>query len=62
LAEVDKAGLSGAVLFAVYAPRTVGIATNELVADSLSRDPQRLVQGVDRLRGWMRQQPGGGAS
>ena len=27
-----------------------------------SRDPQRLVQGVDRLRGWMRQQPGGGAS
>ncbi|MFO1193958.1 MAG: pyridoxal phosphate-dependent aminotransferase [Rhodoferax sp.] len=27
-----------------------------------SRDPQRLVQGVERLRGWMRQQPGGGSS
>jgi len=49
LAEVDKAGLSGALLFAVYAPRTVGIATNELVADSLSRDPQRLF-GLASLR------------
>ena len=49
VAEMDKAGLSGSVLFAVYAPRTVGIATNELVRDDLAHDPQRLF-GLASLR------------
>ena len=46
----------GAVGLGQHMPATA----SELGIDP--RDPQRLVQGVDRLRGWMRQQPGGGAS
>jgi hypothetical protein len=40
LSELDNAGIWGGGLFAIYAPRTVGVASNELVAESLaySRD------------------------
>jgi predicted TIM-barrel fold metal-dependent hydrolase len=49
LAEMDKGGVSGAVLYAVYSPRTVGIASNELVLDGLAKDPVRL-RGLASLR------------
>lgn len=49
LAELDKAGASAGVLFAVYAPRTVGIATNELVSYQLDVAPDRLY-GLASLR------------
>lgn len=49
LGEMDKAGLSGAGLFAVYAPRTVGMATNELVIGDVAREPSRL-WGLASLR------------
>lgn len=35
LSELDAAGVWGAGLFAIYAPRTVGVASNELVAEDL---------------------------
>lgn len=49
LAELDKAGVSQAVLFAVYSPRTVGIATNERVLSDTAKAPDRLY-GLASLR------------
>lgn len=49
LAQLDEAGVSQGVLFAVYAPRTVGIASNELVLEELEADPARL-WGLASLR------------
>lgn len=49
LAELDKAGVSVGVLFAVYAPRTVGVATNELVSFQLDVAPDRFY-GLASLR------------
>lgn len=42
VAELDKAGVSRAVLFAVYAPRTVGVTTNEEVIANVAARPDRL--------------------
>lgn len=42
LEQMDLAGVSRAVLFAVYAPETVGVTDNELVAERVSADPERL--------------------
>lgn len=42
LAELDGAGIWGGGLFAIYAPRTVGIASNELVAEDLVYSPDRF--------------------
>ncbi len=49
LGQLDEAGVSQGVLFAVYAPRTVGIASNELVIGELAADPERL-WGLASLR------------
>ncbi len=49
LAELDKAGAAQGVLFAVYAPRSVGITTNETVIDHIAADPARL-WGLASLR------------
>lgn len=49
LSEMDKAGVSAGLLFAVYAPQTVGIASNELVGEQLAVDPERLY-GLASLR------------
>ena len=40
--ELDKAFLDAGFLFAVYAPRSVGVATNEYVLEQLSVDSKRL--------------------
>ena len=42
LGELDKAGIRRSVLFAVYAPRTVGITSNENVIENTAADPERL--------------------
>jgi len=42
LGEMDRAGIRRSVLFAVYAPRTVGITTNENVIQNTAVDPDRL--------------------
>ncbi|MEZ4382592.1 MAG: amidohydrolase family protein [Nannocystaceae bacterium] len=47
--ELDRAGVDVGVLFAVYAPRTVGVATNELVKDGVDTFPRRLL-GLASLR------------
>jgi uncharacterized protein len=47
--ELDKAGASQGVLMAVYAPRSVGIATNELVIEQVAAAPDRL-HGLASLR------------
>jgi len=49
LSELDAAGIWGAGLFAVYAPRTVGIASNELVAEDVATAPDRFF-GLASLR------------
>lgn len=49
LGELDKAGASQGVLFAVYAPRSVGITTNETVIEHIEADPERL-WGLASLR------------
>ena len=49
LAELDKAGAAEGVLFAVYAPRSVGITTNETVIEHIDADPGRL-WGLASLR------------
>ena len=49
LGEMDKAGIHAGVLFAVYAPQTVGIASNELVGEQVAVDPERLY-GLASLR------------
>ena len=47
--QLDGAGFDRGVLFAVYAPHSVGIATNELVIEEVSRAPNRLY-GLASLR------------
>ncbi|MBK9260895.1 MAG: amidohydrolase family protein [Polyangiaceae bacterium] len=42
LSELDSAGIWAGGLFAIYAPRTVGIASNELVAEDLAYAPERF--------------------
>ncbi len=42
LGELDEAGASAGLLFAVYAPRTVGVATNTLVRRERRADGTRL--------------------
>lgn len=49
LAELDKAGARRGVLLAVYAPRSVGITTNETVIERLDSAPERLF-GLASLR------------
>lgn len=49
LSELDKAGASQGVLFAVYAPRSVGITTNETVIEHIGADAERL-WGLASLR------------
>ena len=43
LDELDAAGIERGVLFAVYAPRTVGVASNEVVLEAMAADPARLM-------------------
>ena len=40
--QLDDAGVSRGLLYAVYAPRTVGVCTNELVAEYLRDKPERF--------------------
>ncbi len=49
VAELDAAGISHGVLLAVYAPRSVGVATNESMVESVGRAPTRL-WGLASLR------------
>lgn len=49
LAELNKAHIRGGVLFAVYAPKTVGICTNEYVISQVAEKPDRLF-GLASLR------------
>ncbi len=49
LAELDKGGVTQAVLYAVYTPRTVGITTNERVIADTQKAPDRLF-GLASLR------------
>lgn len=49
LEQLDQAGVIQGALFAVYAPRTVGVATNEYVAEQVLVDPERLF-GLGSLR------------
>ena len=49
LKQLDQGGVGRAVLLAVYAPRTVGITTNEQVIENLAADPTRLM-GLASLR------------
>jgi hypothetical protein len=47
--ELDAAGVDVGVLFAVYAPRTVGIASNSLVISAVAEHPDRFL-GLASLR------------
>lgn len=49
LDELDRGGVSVGVLFAVYAPRTVGVASNESVIADVAVAPKRLY-GLASLR------------
>lgn len=49
LEEMNRGGVSVGVLFAIYAPRTVGIAANEDVIADVGHDPKRLY-GLASLR------------
>jgi predicted TIM-barrel fold metal-dependent hydrolase len=49
LGEMDRAGVSVGVLFAIYAPRTVGVASNEDVAADVASEPARFY-GMASLR------------
>lgn len=49
LDEMDRAGVSVGVLFAIYAPRTVGIAANADVAADVASAPKRFL-GLASLR------------
>ncbi|MEC7984981.1 MAG: hypothetical protein VX278_07450, partial [Myxococcota bacterium] len=42
LSEMDSSGFSRTFLFAVYAPRSVGVTTNELVISHTQSNPKRL--------------------
>ncbi|HBP20573.1 MAG TPA: hypothetical protein DEA08_22635, partial [Planctomycetes bacterium] len=41
--QLDEAGIAHGVLFAVYAPHSVGVATNELVRDRRNQNPDRFL-------------------
>ena len=43
LAEMDDAGIARGGLFAIYAPRSVGVATNAFVETAAQTDPARLL-------------------
>jgi predicted TIM-barrel fold metal-dependent hydrolase len=47
--QLDGAGFDSGVLLAIYAPHSVGIATNELVLEEISKAPDRLY-GLASLR------------
>jgi len=47
--ELDKGGVSQGVLLSVYAPRSVGITTNDFVIGQLAEAPDRLL-GLASLR------------
>ncbi len=47
--QLDGAGLKQGVVFAVYAPHSVGITTNEMVIDTIAEAPDRLL-GLASLR------------
>ncbi len=49
LSQMDAGGVRAAILFAVYAPRTVGITTNEFVIQEMRKSPKRLY-GLASLR------------
>lgn len=49
LKEIDRAGVSVGVLFAIYAPRTVGVAANEDVIADVAVHPDRFY-GMASLR------------
>jgi predicted TIM-barrel fold metal-dependent hydrolase len=49
LGEMDRGGVSVGVLLAIYAPRTVGVATNEGVIADVAHDPRRFY-GLASLR------------
>ena len=57
LGEMDRAGVSVGVLFAIHAPRTVGVFTNDaLIADGFSKDDiEELPVGelIERMQAWM---------
>ena len=42
LKEMDNGGFSRSILFAVYAPRSVGVTTNEWVIEQVEKEPTRL--------------------
>lgn len=42
LEEMDSGGFSRSFLFAVYAPRSVGVTTNEWVIEQIEKAPERL--------------------
>ena len=42
LNEMDSGGFSRSILFAIYAPRSVGVTTNELVMELIEAAPKRL--------------------
>lgn len=43
LGELDDAGIGRAGMFAVYAPRSVGVATNAFIDEAAKADPERLL-------------------
>ncbi|MEC7949318.1 MAG: amidohydrolase family protein [Myxococcota bacterium] len=43
LGELDDAGIGRAGMFAVYAPRSVGVATNAFIDEAARTDPDRLI-------------------
>ncbi len=49
LDQLDGAGIRRGVLFAIYAPRSVGVATNEQAISEVAKDPERLL-GLASLR------------
>lgn len=42
LREMDNAGVTGGVVFALYSPHSTGNASNEFVAEQIALSPQRL--------------------
>ncbi len=51
--ELDRAGIDTGVIFAVYSPRTVGIASNQLIQEGVSEHAGRLLGlAAIRLDNW----------
>lgn len=58
LRELDNAGISAGGVFALYSPRSTGIASNEFVADQLALAPRRLYGFASlRVDQWNRDAP-----